>query len=242
MGKYKGSIFGLAWTFFSPLLMLAVYTFVFSVVFKARWVGGTDSKTEFALVLFAGLMTFQFFSECTTRAPGLIFENPNFVKKIVFPLEILPIVCMCVALFTFCTNFLVWLAFYFVFFGIPPSTIFLLPLCAIPLILGTLGTSWILTALGVYLRDIAQAIGVFTSALMFLSPVFYPVSALPETYRPALQFNPLTSIIERIRGVMIWGVTPRWEELLVSIAISFLFAFFGYRVFQKARKGFADVL
>ena len=175
---------GLLWSFFNPVLMLAVYTFVFSVVFKARWAGGSDSKTEFALVLFAGLLVFNLFAECVNRAPGLILSNVNYVKKVIFPLEILPVVALGSAGFHFLISLVVWSIFYLLFFGIPPATILLLPLILIPLVLITLGISWLLASLGVYLRDVSQIIGVVTTVLMFLSPIFYPIVALPEEYRP----------------------------------------------------------
>lgn len=242
VGRYRGSIVGLLWSFFNPLLMLALYTFIFSVVFKARWAGGSDSKTEFALVLFSGLMVFNLFSECINRAPGLILGNVNYVKKVVFPLEILPIVAIGSAAFHMLISFLVWLLFYLIFFGVPPLTIVFLPLVILPLVLMTLGLSWILASLGVYLRDVSQIIGVVTTILMFLSPIFYSVANLPEKYRPFLKMNPLTLTVEQARDVMIWGKTLDWVALLSYMLVSSLIACLGFVWFQKTRKGFADVL
>lgn len=242
VGRYKGSAMGLLWSFFNPVMMLAVYTFVFSVVFKARWTGGSDSKTEFALVLFAGLMAFNLFSECINRAPSLILGNVNYVKKVVFPLEILPIVTLGSAAFHFLISLLVWLIFYAIFFGVPPSSILYLPLALLPLILFTLGTSWFLASLGVYLRDVSQIIGVVTLVLMYLSPIFYPVAALPEEYRPLMQINPLTSIVEQVRDVMIWGKGLDWSGWGLQMLFSMVVAWLGFAWFQKTRKGFADVI
>ena len=233
---------GLLWSFFNPVLMLAVYTFVFSIVFKARWAGGSDSKTEFALVLFTGLMVFNLFSECVNRAPGLILGNVNYVKKVVFPLEILPVVALGSAGFHLLISLFVWLIFYLIFFGVPQATILLLPVILLPLVLMTLGLSWLLASLGVYLRDVSQIIGVITTVLMFLSPIFYPIVALPEEYRPFMQISPLTLIVEQTRDVMIWGKSLDWSAWAVYLLLSSMIAWLGFAWFQKTRKGFADVL
>ncbi|MBY0573182.1 MAG: ABC transporter permease [Undibacterium sp.] len=242
LSRYQGSIMGLLWSLFNPILMLAVYTFVFSVVFKARWVGGSDSKTEFALVLFAGLMVFGLFAECINRAPGLILANVNYVKKVIFPLEILPVVALGTALFHMAISLSVWLIFYLIFFGLPPLTILFMPVILLPLICFSLGLSWFLASLGVYLRDINQIIGVVTSVLTFLSPIFYPIVALPEEYRYLVQISPLTQVIEQSRDAMIWGKASHWIPWLSYFALSLLIASLGFAWFQKTRKGFADVL
>jgi lipopolysaccharide transport system permease protein len=242
IGRYRGSVMGMMWSFFNPVLMLAVYTLVFSVVFKARWVGGADSKMEFALVLFAGLMIFNLFAECVNRAPGLILSNVNYVKKVVFPLEILIWIAIGSAAFHLVVSLAVWLIFYFVFIGFPPLTILLFPLVILPLILLTVGLSWLLASLGVFLRDMSQVMGVITTVLLFLSPIFYPVAALPENYQPFVWINPLTPVIEQAREVMIWGRSIDWGTWLISCAVSIAMAWLGFAWFQKTRKGFADVL
>lgn len=242
VGRYRGSFMGLMWSFFHPLLMLAVYTFVFSVVFNARWPQGTDSKTEFALVLFTGLIVFSLFSECVNRAPSVILNNANYVKKVVFPLEILPIVTLLSAGFHMLISILVWLGFYFIFFGVPPVTIMLLPLVLAPLVFITMGLSWLLASLGVYLRDVAQIIGVVTTILMFMSPIFYSVEALPVEYRSLMLANPLTTNIEQVRDVMIWGRGIDWTAWLLLLLGSMAMTWLGFAWFQKTRAGFADVL
>lgn len=242
IGRYRGSVMGILWSFFNPVFMLAVYTFVFSVVFKARWSGGSDSKTEFALVLFAGLMVFNLFSECLNRAPSLIIGNINYVKKVVFPLEILPWVAMGSSLFHGLVSLGVWLVFYLIFFGIPHINALLIFVVVIPLILLTMGLSWILSSLGVYLRDIGQITGMMMTVLMFMSPIFYPVSALPAAYQPMLLLNPLTLVIEQARDVLIWQKWPQWHYYFCYLVISLLIAWLGFAWFQKTRKGFADVL
>jgi lipopolysaccharide transport system permease protein len=242
LGRYRGSVFGILWSFFNPMLMLIVYTFVFSVVFKARWNTGGDSKTEFALVLFAGLLIFNLFAECVSRAPSLILGNINYVKKVVFPLEILPWVTLGAALFHCMVGLSVWLLAYLILFGIPHITVLYFPLILLPLLLFLIGASWILASLGVYLRDVGQFIGILVTVTLFLSPIFYPASSLPETYRRLLYLNPLTTIIEQSRNVLYWGKHPDFLHLGGSLLIMSLFAWLGFAWFQKTRKGFADVL
>lgn len=241
-GRYRGSIAGLLWSFLNPLLMLLVYTFVFSVVFKVRWDTGSDSKSQFALLVFTGMMVFNLFSECISRAPGLIPSNANYVKKVVFPLDLLPGVILGAVLFHTLVSFIVWLIFHLLVFGLPPFTTLLFPLVLLPLVLFTLGLSWFLASLGVYLRDIGQVIGVLMSALMLLSAVFYPVSALPTAYQHWLYLNPLTLVIESSRDVLIWGVVPDISLWLGQLVGASVVAFLGHAWFEKTRQGFADVL
>jgi len=242
IGRYRGSVMGLLWSFFTPVLMLIVYTFVFSVVFKARWAGGTDSKTEFAIVLFVGLMVFNLFSECISRAPSLVLSNPNYVKKVIFPLEILPVVSLGSASFHFLVNILVWLSFYLVIFGIPPLGALWLPVAVLPLAILSTGLSWFLASLGVFLRDVGQVIGVITTILMFMSPIFYPVVALPEEFRGYLHLSPITYFVEQARDLLVWNKGMHWEPWLKALLISCVVATLGFAWFQKTRKGFADVI
>lgn len=242
LGRYRGSFMGILWSFFNPLFMLAVYTFVFSVVFKARWTIESDSKTEFALVLFAGLMVYNLFAECITKAPGLILSNVNYVKKVVYPLEILPWVTLGSALFHGAISLGVWLLAYLVLFGLPQPTLFYFPLVILPFVLLIMGFSWILASLGVFLRDVAQVIGVITTVFMFLSPIFYAASALPADYQFLIFANPLTPIIEQTRDVLFWGKSPDFMMLGAYLLASGGVTWLGFAWFQKTRKGFADVL
>ena len=242
LGRYRGSVMGILWSFFNPLLMLGVYTFVFSTVFKARWAGGSDSKTEFALLLFAGMLVFGIFSECVNRAPSLILANPNYVKKVVFPLEILPIVSLGAALFHLLVSLLVWVLFYLVAFGVPKSGILMLPIALFPFAIFVLGLSWLLAALGVYLRDISQFVGVAVMALMFLSPIFYPLSALPEGYREVVALSPITAAVDQARDLMFWGQPLAWGSWSIYLVISLVIGWLGFAWFQKTRRGFADVI
>ena len=242
-GRYKGSVLGLAWSFFNPVFMLAVYTFVFSVVFKARWGGGgEESKTQFAVVLFVGMIVHGLFAEVLNRAPGLILSNVNYVKKVVFPLEILPVVSMGAALFHSFISLGVLLITFVLFNGYLHWTAVLAPLVLLPLAILTLGLAWMLASLGVFLRDVGHTIGVITTVMLFLAPVFYPITALPEEIRPWIMGNPLTFIIGQAREVLIWGRLPDWLGLGVYTLVATVVAGAGYAWFQKTRKGFADVL
>lgn len=241
-GRYRGSVLGLSWAFFHPVLMLTVYTFVFSVVFRARWNTGSDSRVEFALALYAGLIVFNLFQECITRAPGVIVSHTNYVKKVIFPLEVLPWVNLGAALFHLLVGFAVWLLFYVVAYGLPHPTVLLLPVVVAPFALMLVGVSLILASLGVYVRDVGQIVALATTVLLFMSPIFYPVSALPEQFRLVMHLNPLTPVIEMARDVLMWGRLPD-PALFGAYALGCAAcAFLGFAWFQKTRQGFADVL
>lgn len=242
VGRYRGSFIGLLWSFINPLFMLAVYTFVFGVIFKSRWSVATDSKTEFALVLFVGLLVYNLFGECVNRAPGLILANVNYVKKVVFPLEILPWVTLCTALFHMLVSLLVWLVFYAFFFGVPHGTVLLLPVMLLPFVLLIMGATWWLSSLGVYLRDVSQVITVITMALMFLAPIFYPQASIPVNYQHLLSLNPVTTPINEARDLLFWGKLPDITTYGLYFFCSAGIAWLGFAWFQKTRKGFADVI
>lgn len=243
VGRYKGSAMGLAWSFFNPVFMLVVYTFVFSVVFKARWgVGAENSKTLFAVLLFVGLIVHGLFAEVLNRAPSLILSNVNYVKKVVFPIEILPVISMGAALFHSLISLFVLLVAFVILNGYLQWTAVFIPLVLLPFVIITLGFAWILAALGVFLRDVGQVIGMVTTVMLFLAPVFYPVTSVPEKFRSFIMANPLTFIIEQAREVLIWGNYPNWVGLSIYTFAATLVAWVGYALFQKTRKGFADVL
>jgi lipopolysaccharide transport system permease protein len=243
IGRYKGSFMGLFWSFINPVLMLAVYTFVFSVVFKARWgIDGGDSKTSFALILFVGLIVHGLLAEVLNRAPSLIVNNVNYVKKVIFPLEILAVISLIAALFNSMVSVFVLLIASAAINFFLPWTVVLLPVVVFPLIILIVGLSWILASLGVFIRDIGQTIGIITTVMLFLAPVFYPLSAMPEKYHPYILANPLTFIIEQSREVLIYGHLPNWSGLGIYMLIAIGVAWAGYAWFQKTRKGFADVL
>jgi lipopolysaccharide transport system permease protein len=243
LGRYRGSLLGLAWSFLNPLLMLAIYTFVFSVVFKARWgISADEGKLDFALVLFVGLIVHGLFAECATRAPTLVLAHVNYVKKVVFPLEVLPVVTIGSALFHAGASALILLGAILASRHAIACSAAWLPVVLLPLALGTLGVSWLLASLGVYLRDVAQLMNLVVAAMLFVSPVFFSISALPPQFRPLVEANPLSFVIEQARQVVIWSRPPDWSGLAVYSAGSLLVLWLGYWWFQKTRKGFADVL
>ena len=242
-GRYRGSMMGLFWSFLTPLFMLSVYTLVFGQIFKTRWPGAqTDSQGEFALTLFAGLIVFNFFAECVTRAPTIICSNVNYVKKVVFPLELLPWVNVGVSAFHMFISLAVWIIVYCFFFGLPHASVMIIPLVIFPLVLMTCGMVFILASVGTYLRDIVQLVGVAVTAMMFLSPIFFPIVALPETYQKIALINPLTFPIEQLRVLMISGIGANWPMLFIYNVVSLLVLILGFAFFQKTRRGFADVL
>ena len=244
VGRYKGSALGLAWSLFNPVLMLVVYTFVFSEIFQARWGAGEllGGRAQFAILVFVGMIVLALFSEVLNRAPSLVLANANYVKKVVFPLEILPAVSMGAALFHALVSVAVLLAAIALQQGGVPWTAVLLPLVLLPLVVLTTGLAWLLASLGVFLRDVGQTIAVVTTVLMFLSPVFYPVAAVPARFRGLIMANPLTFVIEQARAVLVWGQAPDWAGLARYALVALLVAWLGFAWFQKTRKGFADVL
>jgi lipopolysaccharide transport system permease protein len=222
--------------------MLAVYTFVFSIIFKARWNVGSGDKAEFAMALFAGLTVYSVFSEVLNRAPTLIINNSNYVTKVVFPLEVLPLTTILNAVFHMLVSTVILLLFVFTVKHHVSWTVVLFPLVVLPLLFMTLGFAWLFSALGVYVRDMGQMIGVVTSALLFLSPVFYPITSMPTSVRWLFYFNPVTVPIEQARSVLLWG---QWPDPLVGggyLLVSLLVAWLGLLAFNRLRQGFADVL
>jgi lipopolysaccharide transport system permease protein len=241
--RYRGSLLGAAWMAVNPLLMLAVYTFVFTVVFKARW-GATPngSSAEFALFLFSGMILYGVFSDVVTRAPSLMLENVSYIKKVVFPLEILPVVALASALANAAVGFVILLAFQLAVSGLPPWTFAALPIVLLPLCLLTAGLGWFLASLGVFLRDVRQMVGVFVTVLMFLSPIFYPIDMIPAEFRLFLHLNPLTPILEQSKDVLFRGRLPDPLEWAATTAFSAMVCWLGFAWFVKTRKGFADVV
>jgi len=241
--RYKGSLLGLAWSFFNPLLMLSIYTFFFAVVFKSKWGASVpENKAAYAIILFAGLIMHSLMAECINTAPTIIVGNVSYVKRVVFPLEILPCVSLGSALFHALISLIALVATQLVFMHEVQWTLIYLPLVFVPLILEALGISWILASLGVYVRDVSQITGTIVTILLFLSPVFYPVTALPEAFRGWMSLNPMTFIIGNAREVIVFGHAPDMAELLFVSIYAGIFAVFGYWWFQKTKKGFADVL
>lgn len=239
--RYSGSFLGLLWSFFNPLLMLAVYTLAFRVFLGMRW-PGMASGSAFSLMIFCGMVVHSALSECIMRAPGVVVGQTNLVKRVVFPLAVLPCVMVASTLFNMLLSLLV-LFIFVLLTGHPLHAVVLyLPVVYAPFVLLLCGVGWFTASLGVFVRDVAQLAGVLSSMLMFLSPVFYPASSLHEPFRSWIAFNPLTLMIEQTRQVVLFGRAPDWPALgLYTLAAVAVFAF-GYAWFQRTRDGFADVL
>ena len=241
LARYKGSVLGLAWGLLFPLMILMAYTFVFRTVFKARWPGsGGDSTAEFALQMFAGLVIFNLFSDMLNRAPRLVLEQPNLVKRVVFPLETLSWVALATAFFhAGMAMGILLLATAFFGPGLSVWSVFV-PLVFLSTLPVLLGFAWLLSALGVFIRDIGHLMGPALTMLMFLSPVLYPASALPAQFSNLLWLNPLTVPIENLRYVLLLNRAPDWWSLGAYVMAGFVFAILAFGFFQRVRGAFAD--
>ena len=247
--KYRGSIGGLIWMIAGPLLLMVIYTFVFGYVLQLRWASAgvtvcskAGAGVEFATILFAGLSSFNFFAECVSRAPGLVVANPSLVKRVRFPSEILALSAIQVATIGLLVNLGVLLVLQVILCGALSTTLFLLPLALMPLVLFTLGITWVFAAVGVYFRDINHVVVPITTALMFSAPVIYPLDSVPAHLRSVLEWNPLTTPIEQIRNVLAKGVWLDWEAFLTSLVVGTLIAALGLWFFTKMKRGFGDVV
>jgi lipopolysaccharide transport system permease protein len=229
------------WSLLNPLILLAVYSLIFGFVFRSRW-GGEGVTLDFVLILFAGLIVFNLFSECVVRAPTLLLSHANYIKKVVFPLEIFPFVVLGAALFHTVISIVVWLLLYVFVHGVPHWSAIFVPLIFIPMCLNLLGFVYFLSALGVYMRDIGQIVGLLVQAMLFLSPIFYSVDQAPAALSQVLRWNPLTPVIEQSRSVLFYGNLPDWGALGEATLLSILTLTLGYLWFQKTRDGFSDVI
>ena len=241
--KYRGSALGALWSVLTPIAMLLMFSFVFGTILQAKWPGREDmSQVEFALSLFIGLSVFWYFSEIFVKAPVIFTSVPNYVKKVVFPLGLLPLVSVAASLFQLLIYLIIVLGA-MLLFGIPISKrVLLVPFyigITIPLVTGL---SFFIGSVGVYVRDVSAIVSVVVSALMFLSPVFYPLSSVPEGVRWLFELNPLTLIIEQMRAALLFGETPSYVGLVIYILVSLLTLLGGYKFFRLTRKGFSDVV
>jgi lipopolysaccharide transport system permease protein len=240
--RYRGSLLGGLWAVIHPLMMLCVYTFVFSFVLRARGTFASESEAHFALFVFSGMIVYAIFSESVNDAPSLVLNNRTYVKHLLFPVEVLPWVTVVSGLFGFLISFAILMIFSVAMNGQPPVTALLMPLLVLPVVFLALGFSWLLSSLGTFLQDLSQGTSVATTALFFLSPIFYPLSAIPEPIRRYSSLNPFAFTLESARGVLFEGVTPDWFVLGALTLISFVVAWLGYVWFMKTKGAFADVL
>lgn len=241
--KYKGTFGGILLAFVNPLLMLGVYTFVFSCIFKSKWgTSADDSTPAFAITLFLGLITFMVIAEVLNASPSLIVRKKNYVKKVVFPTEILPVVTLLSSLTSAVFSLVPLFVTILIMNHKIPFTAVLLPLTWIPLIVLSLGCSYFLASLGVFIRDLSSVVQVFTTLLRFISPIFYPISAIPVKIKPFILANPLSTVVEDARRVVLYGKMPEWPMLCMALIISLAIFFGGYLWFMKTKKAFADVI
>lgn len=207
--RYRGSLLGIAWTVLQPLFMLCVYTFVFSVVFNAKWgKTHTGGNSEFALVLFVGIITFNIIGDTINAAPTLILSNVNLVKKVIFPLEILPIAKLAGIFVNAFVGLLIALMGILLVWNEIHLTALLLPLAWLPVVLFALGCCYFISALGVFIRDVQPTVGVLVTVMFFLSPIFYPLESVPEAYRVFCIMNPIAIYVETSRSLLLWGKIP----------------------------------
>lgn len=242
-GRYKGSLFGVFWSVLTPLLMVSVFTFVFGEIFQSKWAGAKNSNhLDFAAALFTGLLVYNLFAECIGKASFLITSNPNYVKKIVFPLEVLCVVAVLAALFHFLVAYFIVVLMVMFSSWTLTWTVILTPIVIAPLLMLVTGLTWAIASLGVFLRDIGQIVGPALTALMFLSPIFYPLSSVNPRFQWVYHFNPLTQVVENLRAVLLHQTLPDWGSWMVYTTISAVVMALGFVFFQRTRKGFSDVI
>ena len=244
MGSFGGSAGGLAWVVAKPLLMLAVYTFVFGYVFKSRFFRGSEAHDpfEFALALYAGLAAFTVFAELIGKAPGLVVSNANFVKKVIFPVGMIVVAEFVAILFYFLVGMALFVPMMFFHYGSLPWTALAAPMVVVPLFMMTLGLGWFLASLGVFLRDVSQVVPLVVTVFMFLSPIFVPLEALPEGVRGWVELNPVTWAVENLRGVFFLGQLPGATSTVLQYGLGLLTMWLGWAWFRKTQRAFADVL
>lgn len=242
VGRYKGSLLGLAWSYVNPLFMLGIYTLFFTQIFHARWGSSDGGKGQYATALFAGLIMHSFFSECITRGSQLITSNANYVTKVIFPLEILPWVSSLTALYHSLASLVVLAIFSLIFNGHIPPTFLLFPVVLFPLLLISTAVGWLLASLGTYARDVGQLTGLVAVALLYTSPVFFPLEQMKPMMQNVMRLNPLTTLIVQGRNVLLWGQLPDWADLGTYTLGALVACWLCYIWFQRTRPGFIDVL
>ncbi len=242
LGRYRGANFGLFWSLIGPLMMLAIYALAFGHILGSRWVRPEGEAANFAIVLFIGIIVHGFFAECVSRAPSLMQGNANYVKKVIFPLPVLPWAVVWSALFHMAMNLLVFVLLAGLVYGVFSWYIVLLPVVLAPLVMLTIAATWVISALGVYLRDIGQAVPVVVTGMFFLSSAIIPVESVPEQYRLVFHLNPLTFFIDQARNVALWQVLPDWQGLAAYAVGGLVAMYLAYGWFKLTSRGFADVL
>ncbi len=241
-GRIKSTMLGTIWLVVSPLMILTIYSVAFQTILRTQWTLPDGQPGNAVILLFIGITVFAIVGESLGRAPGLVLENIAYVKKVVFPLEILPVVSLLSSSVQVCINLVMLLLMEVILVGVPPITAVLFPIVLLPLLLITLGISWFLASIGVFVRDVKQIIAPVITGLMFLAPVFYPITAVPARLRPFIMLNPVTQAIDDARGVLYLGELPDPTNFLIALALGWACAVLGCLWFMRTRKGFADVL
>lgn len=238
--RYRGTSLGLAWTLLNPVIMLSIYSFIFGFVFKTKW--GVTTSDNYTLIMFGGLLTHGFIAECIGKATTIYVYNVSYVKKVLFPLEALCWVAVLSATFQFIMGSIIF-ALFCLILKQPVSLMALwVPVIMLPLIILAYGVALFLSSLGVYIRDMGQVVAVIVAIMLFMSPVFFPITAIPEKFRIFIYLNPLTFIIESLREVVLYGKMFSLKGYLIYSSVSGLVCLCGLGWFKKVKRGFADVL
>ena len=240
--RFKGSYLGIFWMVLTPLLMLAIFTFIFGEIFQIKWLDIPESKNYFSIILFSGLMIYNFFAESLSKSPTLFLSNVNYIKKILFPLEILPVISVLGCVVQLTVTFFVWLVFYFVVVGIPDISVLLFPITLIPFFFILTGLTFLFSTLGVFFRDTSGLINVLITMLLFLSPIFYPISIIPEDYQIYIYMNPVAYQIEITRDILLWNTLPNLKDFIVYLVLSYIFFSLTIIYFKKYKDKFIDVI
>src|SRR5688572_13870657 len=241
LGRYKGSALGIAWAVLTPVVMIAIFTFIFAGIFGARF-GVNQSHWDYALYLFCGLLPWSMFQESVQQSANTIVVNSNLVKRVVFPLEALPAAQVFAALVNQLFATVALLIATIIVRQRLEVTASWLPVLLIPQILFALGAAWLIASLGVFLRDIAQGVTLLLMAWMYLTPIIYPESIVPDRFRTLINLNPFTPLVRSYRRIFLEGVAPEWRGLAYFTVVSLVIFLFGYWWFARTRKSFADVI
>ncbi len=242
LSRYRGSYLGILWSLLRPLSMLAMYTVVFGYIFESKLGNPNESKFDFTLALFCGLILFDFLAECVSRAPTLVLTNTNYVTKVVFPLEILPVMTVGAALVQLVISCIPLLIAQLCAHGSIPLTVLYLPLILLPLVLFCLVITWLLASVGVFIRDINSLVPVVLMFILYDSAFFYSIDRVPPNLLPLVLANPLATIIDEARNAVLWGSPLVWGRYGVVLFASFAVMILGYTFFMRTKSAFADVL
>lgn len=242
LSRYRGSLLGFTWSFISPLFLLVIYTFIFGVVLKNEWPGSRGGIGGFAVMLFCGLIPFNFFNEALTRGSQSIVSSPNFVKRIAFPTAILPLVTIFSALFHACMSLVILIGMNFLFTGALPLSSLLAPVVILPLVVFAAAANLVCATIGVFVRDVGHLLGILFSMLLFASPIFYPASMFPENLQWIAFVNPIAYGASNLRKILVLGEGLHWGVWGLFMLVSFLALAVANAYHQRLKARFADVL